>query len=206
MSHCAAQWHKRYVPLCSTVVQALCPTVQHSGTSVMSHCAAQWHKRYVPLCSTVAQALCPTVQHSGTSVMSHCAAQWHKQHVPLCSTVAQAICLYTFRTNFVFNYEFSFIHTVVASCCVTCRDLFYITLYCVTQHKVALCIASNDAICKYRNAAISHAVSSTHYKSSYIQLLLRIIEASRTFWSCGHAFRSELASPRYDTIISSLHA
>jgi len=42
-----------------------------------------------------------------------------------------------------------------------------------------------------------------HYKSSYIQLLLRIIEVSRTFWSRGHAFRSELASPRYVTIISS---
>jgi len=42
-----------------------------------------------------------------------------------------------------------------------------------------------------------------HYKSSYIQLLLRIIEVSRTFWSRGHAFRSELASPRHDTIISS---
>ena len=42
-----------------------------------------------------------------------------------------------------------------------------------------------------------------HYKSSYIQLLLRIIEVSRTFWSRGHTFRSELASPRHDTISSS---
>jgi len=175
MSHCAAQWHKQYVPLCSTVAQALWPTVQHSGTSVMSHCAAQWHKLYVPLCSTVAQALCPTVQHSGTSNMSHCAAQWHKQYV--CTRLGQILC----------NYEFACIHTVVASCCVTCRDLFYITLYCVTHHKVTLCIASGNAICKYRNAAICHSVSSTHYKSSYIELLLRIIEASRTFlvmWPC----------------------
>ena len=102
------------------------------------------------------------------------------------------------------NYEFSCIHTVVASCCVTGRDLFYITLYCVTHHKVTLCIASDDAICKYRNTAICHAVSSTHYKSSYIQLLLRIKECSKTFWSPGHAFRTELASPRYDTLRSRL--
>jgi len=225
MSQCAAQWHKQYVLLCSTVAQAICPTVQHSGTSVMSHCAAQWYKRYVLLCSTVAQASCPTVQHSGTSVMSHCAAQWHKRYVPLCSTVAQALCptvqhsgtsnmshcaaqwhkqyVCTRLGQILCNYEFACIHTVVASCCVTCRDLFYITLYCVTHHEVTLCIASDDAICKYRNIAICHAVSSTHWKSSSIQLLLRIIECSRTFWSRGHAFRVELASPRHVTISSS---
>jgi len=92
MCHCAAQWQKQYVPLCSTVAKEICPTVQRSGRSTMSYWAAQWHKQYVPLCCTVAQATCPTVQHSGTSNMPHCAAQWHKQYVPLCSTVAEAIC------------------------------------------------------------------------------------------------------------------
>ena len=61
MSHCATHWDKQYVPLCSTVAEAICPTVQHSGRSNMSHCAAQWYKHHVLLCSTVAQATCPTV-------------------------------------------------------------------------------------------------------------------------------------------------
>ena len=84
MSYCAAQWHKKYVLLCSTVAQTTCRTVRHSGTINMSYCAAQCHKQHVVLCSTVAQATCPTMQHSGTSNMSYCAAQWHKQHAPLC--------------------------------------------------------------------------------------------------------------------------
>jgi len=92
-------------------------------------------------------------------------------------------------------------HTVVASSCVTCRDL------CRSRHLADtwLCIASDDAICTMLQRSTQSRRGQCAPKSSVIQFLPLFYKTSRTFWSRGHAFRVELASPRHHTVLSVSH-
>jgi hypothetical protein len=96
-------------------------------------------------------------------------------------------CMCTHLGQILCNYEFSCIHIVVASFWVICRDLSI--LHYIVQHTT------------WQPCTLSRGKQYALLIQSHPVLFFALEELSRTFWSRGHAVRSELASLRHVTWI-----